>query len=142
MKFVPVWSYDNYVPAHLAMGRLKEEGIDSWLKDENTVTLDPMLTNAVGGIKLMVAEPDAQQAWEILKNQQEAYKATLSCPYCGSHNIELVTSPRKPSNWIMSIFTYSFASFAMGVEHVYHCFKCTREFAEPVSHDTGEEEES
>ena len=60
MKFVPVWSYDNYVPAHIAMGRLKEEGINCWLKDENTVTIDPILANAVGGIKLMVDENKAE----------------------------------------------------------------------------------
>ncbi len=33
----------------------EEEGINCWLKDENTVTIDPILTNAIGGIKLMVA---------------------------------------------------------------------------------------
>ena len=61
MKYVPVWSYDNYVPAHIAMGRLKEEGIECWLKDENTVTIDPILANAVGGIKLMVEEEKAKK---------------------------------------------------------------------------------
>ena len=66
MKFVPIWAYDNYVSAHMAMGRLQEDGFECWLKDENTVTIDPLLTNAVGGIKLMVEEARAKEAWELL----------------------------------------------------------------------------
>jgi hypothetical protein len=66
MNFVVISSYDNYVPAHIAMGRLEEEGINCWLQDEYTVTIDPLLSNAVGGIKLMVAETQAERALEIL----------------------------------------------------------------------------
>ena len=135
MKFVPIWSYDNYVPAHLAMGRLKEDGIEAWLKDENSVTINPILTNAVGGIKLMVAESKAERALALLQQLEKDYKASLSCPKCGSHNIELINTPRKASNWIDAIFEYSFGSFARGVEQVYHCFNCKYEFEEPVSND-------
>ena len=67
MAFVLIYSFDNYIKAHIAMGVLKEQGIDCWLKDENVVTIDPLLSNAVGGIKLMVAKEQAQQAIDILK---------------------------------------------------------------------------
>jgi hypothetical protein len=66
MNFVVIASYDNYVPAHIAMGRLEEEGINCWLQDEYTVTIDPLLSNAVGGIKLVVIESQAERALEIL----------------------------------------------------------------------------
>lgn len=132
MKFVSIWSYDNYVPAHLAMGRLKAEGIECWLKDENTVTIDPILTNAVGGIKLMVDERMAKEGLDILKQLEEEYKASLACPNCGSHSIEFVSSPRKASNWISAISTYLLGSFAMAAEKEYHCFNCGQEFADPV----------
>ncbi|HEV7781971.1 MAG TPA: hypothetical protein VGO58_11940 [Chitinophagaceae bacterium] len=56
MRSVVLNSYSNYIEAHIAKGTLEEEGISSWLKDENTLTIDPILTNAVGGIKLMVIE--------------------------------------------------------------------------------------
>ena len=51
--FVLLDSFANYIDAHIVLGRMQEENIQCWLKDENTVTLDPILTNAVGGIKLM-----------------------------------------------------------------------------------------
>ncbi|HTD94121.1 MAG TPA: DUF2007 domain-containing protein [Chitinophagaceae bacterium] len=133
MNFVVIWSYDNYIPAHLAMGRLEQEGIKSWLKDENTVTLDPILTNAVGGIKLMVAESRAKEAWELLTRLQEEFKATLACPRCNSTNIEKVSSPRKASNWISAIGTFLLSSFAIAAEKTYHCFNCSNEFETPVS---------
>jgi predicted RNA-binding Zn-ribbon protein involved in translation (DUF1610 family) len=130
MKFVAVWTYNDYVSAHIAMGRLEEDGFNCWLKDENTVTIDPILTNAVGGIKLMVEETGAQKAVDILKQLQQDHKAKIVCPKCGSHNIEVVSTPRKASNWLSAIITFTFSNFALAVETVNHCFDCGNEFAE------------
>jgi hypothetical protein len=66
MRFVPIRSYDNYIPAHIAMGRLKDAFINCYLENENSVTIDPFLSNAIGGIKLMVAETQAEQAVALL----------------------------------------------------------------------------
>lgn len=131
MNYVQVWSYDNYVPAHLDMGRLQEEGFDCWLKDENMVTIDPLLTNAIGGIKLMVSEQDAEKAWQLLNQLRVDYKKTISCPICNSHNLELVSTPRKASNWITALGFYSLFNFPLTVEKVYHCFDCKHEFDLP-----------
>ena len=66
MKFIVVRSYDNYIDAHITMGKLKEEGVNCWLKDENSSTIAPFLTLITGGIKLMVAETQVERALEIL----------------------------------------------------------------------------
>ncbi len=71
MNFILIRSFDNYIPAHIAMGRLKEEYINCYLQDEYSVTIDPFLSNAIGGIKLMVAETQAERALEILNMPQE-----------------------------------------------------------------------
>jgi predicted RNA-binding Zn-ribbon protein involved in translation (DUF1610 family) len=128
MNFVLLQSYDNYVSAHIAMGRLEEDGINCWLKDENTVTIDPILSNAIGGIKLMVESTQAERAAGILKEIELQHKATITCPQCGSHNIELVSTPRKTSNWIMAIFGFLFTNYALSAEKVNHCFDCGNEF--------------
>ena len=130
MQFVPIYSYDNYVSAHIAMGRLEEDNIKCWLKDENTVTIDPILTNAIGGIKLMVASSQAERAVSILRKLENAHKALHPCPKCGSLNIELVTTPRKASNWASAIIGLFITSYAMPVEKVMHCFDCGHEYAE------------
>jgi hypothetical protein len=69
MKFVLLCSFDNYIPAHIVLGRLKEEFINCYLQDEYSVTIDPFLSNAIGGIKLMVAETQLERAREVLENQ-------------------------------------------------------------------------
>ena len=130
MDFVILNSYNNYIEAHIAKGVLEEEGIGCWLKDENTVTIDPILTNAVGGIKIMVAKEDAERAWEFLTQLKKEQKLAVVCPKCGSHNIELVSTPRKPINWISAISTFFIGDYALTVEKVNHCFDCKHEFPE------------
>lgn len=128
MDFIVINSYNNYVDAHIARGVLEEEGINCWLKDENTVTIDPILTNAVGGIKIMVYKDQAERAWTILTDLKKEHQLTVTCPQCGSHNIELVSTPRKAINWISAITTFFLGDFAMTVDKVNHCFDCKHEF--------------
>lgn len=68
MKYVLLCSFDNYIPAHITLGRLKEEFINCYLQDEYSVTIDPFLSNAIGGIKLMVAESQLERARDILRD--------------------------------------------------------------------------
>lgn len=130
MEFIILNTYTNYVDAHIAKGVLEEEGIESWLKDENTVTIDPVLTNAIGGIKLMVATEQAQKAWEVLENVRREQKAAIACPKCGSHNTELVSTPRKAINWVSAIVTFFLGEYAIATDKVNHCFDCGHEFPE------------
>ena len=110
------------------MGRLEEDNIQCWLKDEYTVTIDPILTNAIGGIKLMVASLQAERAISILRKLENEHKALHPCPECNSLNIELVSTPRKAANWVSAIFGFLFTSYAIPVEKVMHCFDCGHEF--------------
>lgn len=130
MEFVLLNAYNNYIEAHIAKGVLEEQGIGCWLKDENTVTIDPILTNAVGGIKIMVAKADAERAWEVLTQLRKEQKMAVVCPKCGSHNVELVSTPRKPVNWLSAISTFFVGDYALTVEKVNHCFDCKHEFPE------------
>ncbi len=114
--------------AHLLMSRIESEDIECWLQDENTVTINPILTNVVGGIKLLVKKEDFKRAYEIFRETEDNRKQAIECPICKSHNIELVSTPRKASNWISAIFGFLFANYAMPVDTVYHCFDCGREF--------------
>jgi hypothetical protein len=128
MEWVLLNAYPNYVDAHIAKGVLEENEIICWLKDEHTVTIDPILTNAVGGIKLMVGKEQAQKAWEILEGLRKEQKVLLACPQCGSHNIELVSTPRKAMNWISAITTFFIGDYAIATDKVNHCFDCGKEF--------------
>ena len=115
--------------AHLLLSRLESDGIECWLKDENTVTINPIWTNAVGGIKLMVTKDDYNRALEIVRQIEHDRKQQVECPKCRGHNIELVSTPRKATNWISAILTFFLGDYALTVDKVNHCFDCGHEFA-------------
>ena len=115
--------------AHLLMAKLESEDIECWLQDENTVTVNPIWTNAVGGIKLLVTKQDFGRAYEIFKEIENNRKQSLECPKCKGHNIELVSTPRKAANWFSAILTFFLGDYALVVDKVNHCFDCGNEFA-------------
>lgn len=128
MGYIILFSFDNYIDANLRMMQLQEEGINCWLKDENTVTIDPILSNAVGGIKLMVHETQKERAADLLRAMINREKENRACPKCGSLNVEYIVTNRKPSNWFSAIFTFLLGDFAMAANKAYHCFDCGYEF--------------
>lgn len=134
MDFIIAATYDSYIDAHLAMGNLLSEDINCWLKDENTVTIDPALTYAVGGIKLMVAEPQIERARDILQRTKQQYQEQNPCPNCGSVNVEYISTPKKASNWLGTFVSVVLSAGApMAVEKVYHCFDCGFEHKDIVN---------
>jgi len=114
--------------AHLLMTRLESEEVECWLQDENTVTINPIWTNAVGGIKLLVRKGDFARASGIFREIENNRKEAIECPRCKSHNIELVSTPRKAANWFSAILTFFFGDYALPVNKVNHCFDCGHEF--------------
>jgi hypothetical protein len=70
MRFLLLARFDSYIDAHIALGRLQENNINCYLQDEYTVTIDPFLSNAIGGIKLMVVDSQFERAVEILENKE------------------------------------------------------------------------
>ena len=126
--FIPIRTYDNYIPANLVLQRLEEEEITAYLQDENTVTVSPMYAMAVGGIKLMVHEEHAPRALELIKEWESEYKQAASCPKCASHNILYVPQAVNPGNWIIAIATWLFGNYAVSAKQVYKCNNCGHEF--------------
>ena len=82
MNFKQIASYDNYLIANMTLGMLQENGINCHLKDENIVTIDPLLNPAVGGIKLLVEEKGLENAIGIIKGAETAYLREIPCPVC------------------------------------------------------------
>ena len=86
------------------VSRLENENIQCLLDGENTVAVHPFLSNAIGGVKLQVAQADAEKAMKILNEVMDGnnkhvaeeiilvdgnnYERVLEdCPKCNSDNI-------------------------------------------------------
>ena len=126
MDIVTIRTFQNYFSAHILLTRLRSMGIECYLKDEFTVTVDPILSNAVGGIKLVVKKENEEEAYTILKKLDEEFMKSAVCPRCGNHTIELV--PKKtPANLATAIISWLFGSYAVSAENVYQCTSCKYE---------------
>ena len=81
-------SYTKMEDAHLAVSMLQGSGVEAWLRDEATANLYWLYSNAIGGVKVEVADEDVERAREILELPKEA-SGLLKCPKCDSENINL-----------------------------------------------------
>lgn len=77
MDFVELRSFDNYIYAHITLSMLQDAGINCHLKDEYMVTLDPFLSPAMGGIKLMVYPSQAQRAIQLLEETDQPDRGSV-----------------------------------------------------------------
>ncbi|HMC85414.1 MAG TPA: DUF2007 domain-containing protein [Chitinophagaceae bacterium] len=127
MDFLLLRSFDNYINASITLARLDEEGITCYLKDEYTVTIDPILSNAIGGIKLMVHFDDFEEAKMLLAGYDKDYRNAIACPKCGSNNVEYI-SKSGIKNWVSAVLSWLFTNYAVATEQVYHCYNCEFEF--------------
>ena len=78
-------------------GRLQAEGIETYVAHEHHIWANWFLSTALGGVKLQVRPEDAQQAQEILRQEQDGDYEMLvaeadtasaeprpACPVCRS----------------------------------------------------------
>jgi hypothetical protein len=123
METVILKSFDNYFSASIILGRLQDAGINCFLVDEHSVTIYPILGNAIGGIKLAVTAEDAPNAQLMLDAFEEEYMRAATCPRC-KHN-EIISIPRnEPKSFLTAVLTWLFSSYAIPAEYVYHCNHC------------------
>ena len=123
MDLVVIRTFDNYFSANIMLTRLRDYGVQCYLKDEYTVTIDPLLSNAIGGIKLVVRKDEMDMALQVVNGFDVQYKNAVLCPNCGSNDIILVPKPGV-ENIITAISTWLFSSYALSAENVYKCNKC------------------
>jgi predicted RNA-binding Zn-ribbon protein involved in translation (DUF1610 family) len=123
MNIITLRTFDNYFLANITLTKLQDAGIECYLKDENTVTIDPILSNAIGGIKLVVKDADAEEAKQLLQQFDEEYMNSVKCPQCGASAITLINKPGV-TNFFTAIFSWLFSSYAVATEQVYKCAKC------------------
>jgi DNA-directed RNA polymerase subunit RPC12/RpoP len=123
MELFVIRTFQNYFQAHILMTRLRASGLECYLKDEFTVTVDPFLSNALGGIKLVAKRTDEQFALALLQEFDHQYRNSATCPRCGSHRIELLPK-NTASNMVTAILSWIFGSYAISAENVYQCGNC------------------
>lgn len=81
-------TYSKLEDAHLAASKLQGSGIEAYVRDEHTVNMQWLYSNAIGGVKVEVAEEDFERAHEVLNLPKEG-SPLLACPHCKSSNVRI-----------------------------------------------------
>jgi hypothetical protein len=63
---VVVATFSKPEEAHLLRMRLEAGGIQAFLRDENTIQVDWLYSNALGGVRVEVADEDVAATRELL----------------------------------------------------------------------------
>lgn len=93
---VKIAAFDDSLRAHFTKTLLEDADIFVQVRDEYLVQTDPLLANAVGGIKLFVFTSQLHRAREILADERDGSlegempdaESGLRCPECGDRTIQ------------------------------------------------------
>ncbi|CAG2533361.1 MAG: DUF2007 domain-containing protein [Maribacter dokdonensis] len=91
-KFYQLASFEYVADVQIVKGKLESEGIPVFLRDENTLNSDPLISNAIGGVKLQVYSKDKERAIAIY-NSIRTYALDnngkpIVCPNCKAQRSE------------------------------------------------------
>jgi hypothetical protein len=128
--FVTVARYRDMPEAFVARSVLEAAGIACMLRDENTVRMDWLWSNLIGGMRLQVAGKDEAAARELLSQpipQNFGVDAGPDftqpvCPRCGS--LDVVNDDRDRKIKAAAILVLSFPVPAAARENVWQCNTC------------------
>jgi ribosomal protein L37AE/L43A len=130
MEFVQLRSFDNYIEANIVLSMLMASNINCHLKDENLVTIDPFLSPAIGGMKLMVHHAHAERAWELLDEAEEQYLKSIPCPVCRAHALKAVSIAKEHKCKLAALVSMLLNGQAVEVKKIYKCDACGYDFKE------------
>lgn len=144
-KIVVFETYYNPIEANIIKSRLIDSGVQCFLSDENMITINPLYTQALGGIKLHLFEKDVNIARSILQDedvqialgeatvnvpesQNDDIQSNQVCPNCGSSNVGYVQATKKRFSILTMIVSILLLVYPFAAKKTNHCFDCGYEF--------------
>lgn len=130
--FTTVAVFQYSTEAQIIKGRLESDGIEVFLSDNLTIDTDPLVSNAIGGIKLKVLSHQAEEAKQIL-NAIQQYSMDdkgqpIHCPNCKSTHVELFSTIKDFKSFFWFLFGFLFSSLPFYTKHKFRCEMCDTEF--------------
>lgn len=136
-KIVVFETFYNPMEANIVKARLLDAGIQCFLSDENTIVINPLYTQALGGIKLHLFENDVPFAKNILSEAHEGQleehtavveEGAILCPNCGSAEVGYVQATKKRFGFFTMLVSFLLMVYPFHAKKVHHCFHCRHEF--------------
>lgn len=131
-EFLTVASYQYSAEAQIMKGRLEAEGIPVFLSDVHTIDTDPLVSNAVGGVKIKVRKFDYDLALQVLDSVSKYSLGDagedISCPNCKSNRVIMMSHVRNLRSFLFFIFSFLLSVLPISINYNYHCDNCRHKF--------------
>jgi hypothetical protein len=129
-KVATIRQYRDQADALMARSVLESAGIGCYLRDENTIRIDWLWSNLMGGIRLQVAEEDVEAAEQLLSQPIPETIAVAGefdyqqpqCPQCGSLDASFNNFDAKVG--AVSILILGFPLPSLVERDYWHCDNC------------------
>ena len=130
--FVTIARFPYSTEAQIVKGRLEADGIDVFLRDNITIDTDPLVSQAIGGVKLKVLAKDEKAARAILKSIK-AYSVddegnSIVCLNCKNEHIELYSTITNFKSLISFLIGFISGTLPFSTRYQYKCEDCKTEF--------------
>lgn len=118
--------------AEIIKGRLETEGVKVFLKDNITIDTDPLVSNAIGGIKLNVLAEDEAKAKEILnsiiKYSVDEDGNLVTCPSCHGKHVSLYSTISDFKSFFSFLIGFISGTLPLTARYKYLCDDCETSF--------------
>ena len=130
--FITLTTFPYSSEAQIIKGKLQSEGIRVYLADEYTIDSDPLISQAIGGVKLKVLTTQKEAALSILKEMNsfpvDEEGTTIICPKCESKSIEFFSTIKDIKSLFFFLFGFILYALPFYTKYTYHCENCKINF--------------
>jgi hypothetical protein len=134
--WITVASFSQPVEAHLARAQLESEGIPCVVGNEHLVRVDWFLSNAVGGVKVLVPRSEVDRARDVLRprprlvvaaDRDERADGEMICPRCRSDDVYYSRYNRRVAGFFILLLGF----LIPWRDRRWTCTQCGYEWKEP-----------
>ena len=130
--FTTVAKFQYSSEAQIIKGRLEAEGIQVFLGDNFTIDTDPLVSNAIGGVKLKVLTKDVIKAKHILdsikKYSVDNEGNPITCPNCKQTKVQLYSTITDIKSFFAFLLGFLSGTLPFYAKDKYRCEVCKTEF--------------
>ena len=131
-KFTTVAVFQYSTEAQILKGRLEADGIEVYLSDNFLIDTDPLVSNAIGGVKIKVKDQDAMRARHII-NSIEKYSVdeegnAIKCQNCGEAEVAMYSTIKGFKSFFSFLIGFLVGTLPFHARYRYRCENCNHEF--------------
>lgn len=128
-KLVATYQYSS--EAIIFKGKLESEIIEVFLRDNLTIDTDPLVSNAIGGVKMYVRTEDFEKATSILSEislfSSDNEGKLLKCPNCNQEKLQLLSVVDDAKSFLSMLIALLFIVLPFYTKYKYRCANCNYE---------------